>query len=73
MMNEAQATEWIASLKPGDKIGVYSGSQLVMETSVDRKTSSGRVVCQTGAVFLPNGEIFGKFSDKSRRIRPLVA
>lgn len=70
-MNSLQAQEWTQTLGKGDKVGVYSGQIFVYATTVSKRTPSGRIVCEPGGTFLPDGEIFGAMADKSRRIRPL--
>ncbi|WP_153785264.1 hypothetical protein [Pseudomonas sp. EMN2] len=69
-MKEQEVIAWTGALKAGDAVGVFSGAKLVFNTTVESVTKSGRVVCAAGGTFKPNGEIYGRLADQSRRIRP---
>lgn len=69
-MKEQEVIAWTKTLKAGDTVGVFSGSTLVFSTAVESVTKSGRVVCAAGGTFKPNGDIYGRLGDQSRRIRP---
>ena len=50
-------TLWLGQLKPGDQVGVYEryGAVFLFERTVERRTPSGRVVCEGGSVFKADG------------------
>jgi len=56
-MNQEQVNEWLRSLKPGDKVGVYErgGAKFLHERTLVRKTPSGRFVCEPESTFRPDG------------------
>ena len=69
-MNQAALTEWIATLAPGDAVGIFNGRNQVFEASVVRRTSSGMIVCKPGGAFKASGEPHGQLTDQSHRLRP---
>lgn len=70
-MNQAALTAWIATLTPGDTVGVFDGSRLVFESKVIRRTSTGMIVCDPGGTFKASGYPHGRLADQSRRLRPV--
>lgn len=70
-MNQAALTEWIATLAPGDAVGIFKGSNQQFETRVVRRTPSGLIVCEPGGTFKASGECHGRLADQSLRLRPV--
>lgn len=56
-MNSDERKAWVATLKPGDIIGVYDlrGTRLIHTCKVARVTPSGRIVSDSGATFRADG------------------
>jgi len=69
-MNQEALTAWIATLAPGDAVGIFNGRNQVFEASVVRRTSSGMIVCKPGGAFKASGEPHGQLADQSHRLRP---
>lgn len=67
--------QWVASLKPGDLVGVYEldGRRLVYQSKMHRRTPTGRVVLISGDVFTSDGRERASHRGiaLSRDIRPL--
>jgi hypothetical protein len=70
-MQQTEVEKWVSTLKPGDEVGVFSGSRLLFKTKVAKRTPSGRVVCEPGGTFKANGDIHGRLADQDRRLRPV--
>ncbi|NVL49865.1 hypothetical protein F2S72_08945 [Pseudomonas syringae pv. actinidiae] len=69
-MNQAAVSAWIETLKPGDTVGVFTGSRLDFRSKVVRKTASGMIVCKPGGTFKASGYPHGRLADQARVIRP---
>lgn len=73
-MNREELLIWLDALKPGDTVAVFEfggrGSFLFTRT-VERRTKSGRIVCDSGMVFTKNGALFGSPVYSHRCVRPV--
>lgn len=73
-MNREELIIWLDALKPGDTVAVFElggGGSLLSVNTVERRTKSGRIVCDSGMVFTKNGTLFGSPGYRHRCVRPV--
>lgn len=70
-MNHEAIKTWLATLTPGDTVGVFNGGKLVFESKVIRRTATGMILCEPGGMFKASGYPHGRLADQSRRLRPV--
>jgi hypothetical protein len=68
---KTKAFQWTQSLKAGQNIGVYSGTKLLKSEVVSRRTLFGRIVCESGSIFLGDGSFYGSRARQASLYGPL--